>query len=85
MDIIKPHLRAMAQELLQARLDGKLRRTADFLLIIHRHSPPSGLTREDINDIGEFMNEIIPCNKPQSAKTVASKHELQLDTKEKVD
>lgn len=72
--IVKP----IIEEMLQLRVDGKVRNVCDLLAVISRQWPFGELPFETMCEITDYAAEVLPCDNIPAAKALAAKYNLNI-------
>jgi len=72
---MSPEFKGPATILLQARVDGRLTSATEFFELLLSNQIPATISIQEMND---FIEELIPCDEVEEALIVAEKYELIL-------
>jgi hypothetical protein len=74
---VTPTVKPIVQDILQARLDGKIGTIADVLAIIGNHIP-GDISYDVMMELTSYTQELLPCDNIEAANDFAKKYGLTI-------
>lgn len=71
-------IKTIIQEILQMRLDGKIHSVHDMLTVIDKHIPGDNIPYYTMLELGDYCQELLPCDNIPAAKAFAEKYGLTI-------